>query len=199
MDHEKKYNHLIDLLGQLPEETPSPGFTGRVLGSLEPKKAAWWKKVFLMAVTPRTVSFTPVKLVPVAAVCLALIVLFSIHVIPVMNFHDDPSLNVNNGGARMENINLVPILFKLESTPAESVFVIGSFNDWNAEDHKMSVDPADNTWVLTLMLPPGRHEYAFLIDGKKTVPDPNAVFTRKDGFGSYNSVIFANHQHETYL
>lgn len=48
---------------------------------------------------------------------------------------------------------------------AKTVFVAGTFNDWNPTSHPLK-RTGDGHWVLTLDLPPGRHEYKFIIDGK---------------------------------
>jgi hypothetical protein len=38
-------------------------------------------------------------------------------------------------------------------------------------------------------LPEGRHEYIFLVDGKRWVTDPRGASHRPDGFGQVNTVI----------
>jgi len=41
---------------------------------------------------------------------------------------------------------------------------------------------------VTLSLPPGQHQYAFVVDGTRWVPDPTAPAI-DDGFGRRNSVL----------
>jgi hypothetical protein len=43
-------------------------------------------------------------------------------------------------------------------------------------------------WTRSLPLPPGRHEYLFVIDGD-WVPDPRASETAVNPFGGINSVV----------
>jgi len=43
-------------------------------------------------------------------------------------------------------------------------------------------------WTATLTLPVGQHQYAFVVDGQRWVPDPGAPAV-DDGFGRRNSVL----------
>jgi hypothetical protein len=42
--------------------------------------------------------------------------------------------------------------------------------------------------VVSIALTPGRHEYAFVVDGERWVADPFALTTR-DEFGQESSVV----------
>jgi hypothetical protein len=53
----------------------------------------------------------------------------------------------------------------------------------------MKWDKERELWAITLELPEGRHEYAFLIDGQRVISDPGAHFYQADGFGNQNSVL----------
>lgn len=43
-------------------------------------------------------------------------------------------------------------------------------------------------WVKGLVLPPGRHEYRLLVDGR-WIPDPNAAESTRTPDGCVNSVL----------
>lgn len=60
-----------------------------------------------------------------------------------------------------------PALTTISTTApgAKTVFVAGTFNDWNPESHPLS-HLRDGRWALALDVPPGRHEYKFIIDGQ---------------------------------
>jgi 1,4-alpha-glucan branching enzyme len=63
--------------------------------------------------------------------------------------------------------------FRLWAPDKRSVHLIGGFNEWNRAADPMRMD--DQGWWSTEMdLPPGKHEYQFLIDGEKVVSDPHA-------------------------
>ena len=63
----------------------------------------------------------------------------------------------------------------------------------------MQYDPEAGAWVLETRLPPGDHEYVFLVDGRQLVADPHAQVTRDDGFGNTNSIVFVDGNHEQML
>lgn len=84
---------------------------------------------------------------------------------------------------------LSPVKFVLAAPGAHEVAVIGSFNGWNAAGWTMRNDAATGLWTLSAALPPGSHEYVFLVDGTTPVPDAAATFSADDGFGSRNSVL----------
>jgi hypothetical protein len=46
-----------------------------------------------------------------------------------------------------------------------------------------------SAWAIELSLPPGRHVYAFVVDGREWVPDAAAARAPEDEFGRPNSVI----------
>ncbi|MEZ5398810.1 MAG: glycogen-binding domain-containing protein [Bryobacteraceae bacterium] len=48
---------------------------------------------------------------------------------------------------------------------ASTVFLAGTFNDWNPEATPMSRNDSGE-WTVTLELVPGRYEYKFVVDGQ---------------------------------
>ncbi len=61
--------------------------------------------------------------------------------------------------------------YRPAKTP-KSVYVAGSFNGWKKDEARMSGPDQDGFYSASLDLPPGRHEYKFLVDGKKWRVDP---------------------------
>jgi hypothetical protein len=82
-------------------------------------------------------------------------------------------------------------LFVVPAPDAESVTVLGNFNGWTATP---LADPdGDGIWTATLDLPPGRYEYAYLVDGRWWGQDPLAdEYVRS--FGEYNSVRYVERE-----
>ena len=80
-----------------------------------------------------------------------------------------------------------PVTFQLAEDEAGRVELIGTFNDWGQRPIVMSRD--NDRFSVTVQLPPGEHEYQFLIDGQRFLMDPNAIRSRVDGFGQRNSVV----------
>jgi 1,4-alpha-glucan branching enzyme len=70
---------------------------------------------------------------------------------------------------------------------AVSVFVAGTFNDWNAYSHALrKVGPRE--WCLQMMLKPGRYEYRLVVDGEWK-QDPSATASVPNPYGGFNSVF----------
>jgi 1,4-alpha-glucan branching enzyme len=71
---------------------------------------------------------------------------------------------------------------------AASVELVGDFNDWARGTTRLQRSGAPGVWVASVPLSPGRHEYAFIINGSRWVADPLAVKS-SDDFGTESSVI----------
>lgn len=81
------------------------------------------------------------------------------------------------------------VQFSLDAPGASTVTVVGDFNDWNTTTTPLSRARSGNSWKVTVLLPPGRYNYAFVVNGTKWVPDPIAPRTTADDFGAPNSVV----------
>lgn len=71
---------------------------------------------------------------------------------------------------------------------AKSVSVVGAFNDWDPSRTPLT-RVSDSVWTATVPLAAGRHEYQFVIDGSRQIPDPAAAETVPTDFGDINAVI----------
>ncbi len=82
----------------------------------------------------------------------------------------------------------VYVQFVVDAPEARSVHLAGDFSEW--QPGIALADPeGDGTWTARVPLEPGVHEYMFVIDGSRWVPDPNALTSTDDGFGRRNSVL----------
>ena len=83
----------------------------------------------------------------------------------------------------------VLVRFELRAPEAMRVTVTGSFDQWSGDRVELQQNTATGVWSGTIPLTPGRHEYSFVIDGERWLPDPMAHAQVDDGFGQVNSVI----------
>ena len=85
----------------------------------------------------------------------------------------------------------VPLVrFVIAAPEAGTVSLVGTFNDWDATATPLSPSGEAGVWTVEIPLAPGRHEYAFVVDGADWRPDPAApASTLDDEFGIPNSVI----------
>ncbi len=74
--------------------------------------------------------------------------------------------------------------FVLSAPGAKRVAVAGDFSGWKPV-HVMTRSEA-GVWTVVVPLDPGVHDYAFVVDGERWVPDPTAPSVN-DGFGGMNS------------
>jgi 1,4-alpha-glucan branching enzyme len=84
--------------------------------------------------------------------------------------------------------NIVEVTFALEGDKAKQVYLSGDFNDWSTTAVRMIRHETGNRWERRLMLPPGRYEYKFIVDGEWTA-DPNSHHEVSNNLGSTNSVV----------
>ncbi len=83
-----------------------------------------------------------------------------------------------------------PVVLTLDAPDARSVELVGDFNRWGREPAPVRAERRGDRWVFRVPLAPGRYQYAFVIDGKKWLPDPDAPGIIPDGFGGRNSVLY---------
>lgn len=82
----------------------------------------------------------------------------------------------------------LPVQFLLDLPSAHTVSVVGDFNDWTVDQAPMQKF-ANGAWSITLPVKPGRHEYAFVVDGTRWMADPRAPKAHDSDFGKPGSVI----------
>lgn len=80
-----------------------------------------------------------------------------------------------------------PNLFVIAAPGARQVAVVGDFSAW--QPIPLSDPDRDGIWTAIIPLPPGRYEYAFLVDGKWVGQDPLAQEYLRT-FGEYVSVRY---------
>lgn len=72
---------------------------------------------------------------------------------------------------------------------AKEAFILGDFNDWTAEKHKMKKSK-DGNFSLAVSLKPGsEYKYRYLLDGETWVNDPEADGYAPNTFGTQDSVV----------
>ena len=88
-------------------------------------------------------------------------------------------------------VRAVPVPITFDAAGAKSVSIVGDFNDWDGTASPLTRFGANGPWTATVKVMPGRHLYAFMVDGKLVV-DPRAPHTRDLDFGGDASVLMVN-------
>jgi len=86
---------------------------------------------------------------------------------------------------------LVSVTFQLPASIwAESVNLVGDFNDWNRRSHAMTRSRQDDCWQITLQLERGRsYQFRYLVNGTDWQNDWNADRYVPNAYGGENSVL----------
>ena len=72
---------------------------------------------------------------------------------------------------------------------AQTVHVVGSFNDWRTGTIPLEDRDHDGVWRATVVLPTGTYEYMFVVDGERWVTDHLADRLVEDDSGRENSIL----------
>jgi 1,4-alpha-glucan branching enzyme len=74
--------------------------------------------------------------------------------------------------------------FSIQAPDAHAVSVAGSFNNWAPQALKCNTK---GVWSVSIPLPPGTHEYRFVVDSE-WLEDPINPEKAPSPFGGFNSV-----------
>jgi hypothetical protein len=81
-----------------------------------------------------------------------------------------------------------PVRFTLVAPAARHVSLVGDFDEWSPRGVAMRRAADGHTWSVDVVLPPGRHAFAYMVDGILRA-DPAAAKAVEDDFGTPSSVI----------
>ncbi len=152
------------------------GLESRIMRAIEAEsRAPWLSRVFGWWVYPR-----PSRIRPLVGLAAAAIV--ALLVLPTRAGDDAPTTTA------LADDEATYVQFILEAPNATTVHVAGDFTDWKAEIPLADPD-GDGVWSGRVRLPPGVHEYNFVIDGTHFIADPYAQSYSEDPFGRRNSVL----------
>ena len=180
-------DQLVAALRHLPQLEPPAALLPAIMQGVRGMRLPWWRRLLRWARTPRSLTVVPLRLVPAAA---------ALAVLAVMAFHWQP-MDRSGSLVAPDMVTHMPVALTLQLSGAHSVAVIGNFNEWHPNGYEMHRNDRSQPWSIQLQLPPGRYEYAFLVDGQKIIADPQAPFYQDDGFGNQNGVLILGNHHET--
>lgn len=199
---------MADYRDKLPDETAAliervadhlrapehldPSFEARLMDkvrmearSLHPVnrgEASWWRR-------QRVVRFSPLGAVALAAGVSMFVALSTVAVgSRVRSGSDKPRAVAAVAGqpSVSDTVNLIRFVFV--DSNARNVELVGDFNEWTKGTTQLKRSGAPGVWAVSVALPAGRHEYAFIVDGTRWIADPLATKS-SDDFGTESSVI----------
>jgi hypothetical protein len=134
----------------------------------------WWNKRY-------TLSISPVGALALAASLIAVIYLGTLARTP-----DETAVATQTAPAKAQNVHFI-----LVDDSAEQVFLVGDFNGWSKTATPLARTANGSAWTVSVPLPSGRHEYAFVAKdarGERWSADPLTTPV-EDEFGTLSSVV----------
>lgn len=161
--------------------TLDEGFEGRVMQAVRgagrrAPATAWWRRGYTLNLTP----LSGLALAASLALCAVL------GRLTADSAHRDDSARVATGTTAHDTVYVVR--FALVNPEAREVSLVGDFNGWTPGVTPLTGQAVDGVWTASVPVTPGRHEYAFIVDGERWVADPYAA-TVNDEFGTSSSVL----------
>lgn len=80
------------------------------------------------------------------------------------------------------------VVLSVQADPKSVVYLAGSFNNWDPQAKPMTDKKNTGLFSAAVMLPPGTHEYKFVINGTWCVDPTNSDWTQ-NSLGTLNSVL----------
>jgi 1,4-alpha-glucan branching enzyme len=73
---------------------------------------------------------------------------------------------------------------------ADSIALVGEFNDWDAHSHTLQRARDDGEWHISLVLGANRsYRFRYLVDGKEWMDDDHADAYEPNPFVGFDSVV----------
>jgi hypothetical protein len=141
------------------------------------RPASWWRR-------ERVFRVSPLAGLALAAGIGGIVVVSSIAI--GTRISPRPVVAAQAATTHQDTVQLVRFVFVDPS--AAKVELVGDFNEWSRGSTELRRSGAPGVWAVSVPLSPGRHEYAFIINGSRWVADPLAVKSTDD-FGTESSVI----------
>lgn len=141
--------------------------------------ASWWR-------TQRVFRLSPLGGLAIAAGLCGIVALSGIELGSRIAARSAATTRSAQSSLPSDTAQLVRFVFV--DSGAARVELVGDFNEWTKGVTELKRSGAPGVWSVSVPLPPGRHEYAFIIDGSRWVADPLAVKS-SDDFGTESSVI----------
>jgi len=140
---------------------------------------SWWR-------TKRVVRLSPLAGLALAAGITGIVAFSSIAIGSRIGGRGHSVARATQPAAARDTVQLVRFVFV--DSRASTVELVGDFNEWTRGSTALRLSGAPGVWAVSVPLSPGKHEYAFIVNGTRWVADPLAVKS-SDDFGTESSVI----------
>jgi len=175
-----------DLLGTLREDIKAPvELRDAVMREIETDRPSLAATVIDWVLRPRMVPVSPAFGALAVAAAAALVLVW-----PTPAPVGEQAVGVPETPTR------VVTRFVLVAPGASSVHLTGDFVAWSRDGIALEDLRGTGIWTGDIALPPGVHQYTFVVDGSEWVPDPSALLQVDDGYGQQNSIVIVEEESE---
>lgn len=175
-------------LDRLDDDVRAPaGFREEVMREIHALPRSRWQDALSWFLRPRTVRFTPAT-----AGGVGLLALLGVLLLPGGNGEVPAGNEVAVAPDAEPAATTVMTRFVFVAPEARSVTLTGDWVGWDAEQIELRELRGSGVWTVDVPVPPGVHEYSFVVDGTEWRPDPLAGSQADDGFGRVNSVLMVS-------
>jgi 5'-AMP-activated protein kinase regulatory beta subunit len=91
---------------------------------------------------------------------------------------------------RLQSKKMQVAPFSYNADPGRNIFLAGTFNEWDAHEHKLD-DLGNGEYSISLKLNPGTYEYKFIVDNEWCLDQCNDVTTCNE-CGYVNNLLILN-------
>lgn len=167
-------------LAAAPKPAASPEFCTRVMRAIEARPLPWRVRLYRFLFVPHTLNW---NIAGAGGAAFVLVVGLGLG-LTVLDRADGP---LSTTAMAPTAAAKVTVRFEVNLPQAQQVQLAGDFTQWQAR--VVLRRQPNGIWVAEVPLPPGEHEYMFVVDGNRWLADPRAARYRDDGFGSRNAVV----------
>lgn len=196
-DHDELDSFLTEITRELKRPVRlDTSFDERVMAALEPSiipiaahrtRRPWYRRTISLSVSPlgaMAVAAALTGIVIVGALRLSNQPNTQYAVTPDRPLDLTPVSRVT--GARADDVTYQQFIIMVPD--AESVSLVGDFNDWDPSRTPMERASDDGAWSVTVPLSPGRYLFQYEVDGARRMSDPSRSQAPSE-FGSPNSIL----------
>lgn len=176
----------LEALQHLPRVPVPASLARNVMAAVTPKRQSVWARVRLWLEQRPMLGWEFGGAAMAASALIVVLVPLSLTPSVENTAHVSSSLKLASHSPAAESNALQ---FSLYAPQARNVALIGDFNGWGSMAEVKLVPVGKGIWSVSVPLPAGRYQYAFLVNGQHWVTDPRAQQHVKDDFGRQNAVI----------
>jgi hypothetical protein len=156
-------------------------FDARVMDEVLRKPTGIGARLSLLT-RPRTFRISPLT-------ALAATALFAVAVAGSVRYLGPRQAQIATGEIARTAPGSPIVQFGFVAPHASSVALVGDFNNWDPKATPLRAASTGGVWSVEVPIQPGRHLYAFVVDGTVWRPDPAAPQATGEDFGEPNSAL----------